>query len=212
MNNDYLTNVMQGATASSNLTQLAKQKDAGKVALLENQANINESISGGLVLGGTILGKATGLSEPAAAGIQAAGKAVGQRLATGYQNVRNLAQNVSRNMNPPDNPASNVQDSILEADPEDGVSGLDAVGGSTATEIGTELGAEAGADAVADTIGASLTASGIGAPIGAVILVGSALATGITGLVDLFKSHHQSPTKPNFSAIPQAMLSEGVYQ
>lgn len=217
MNNDFLNAVMNNEEVGQFTTTQAQGARAAKIANLQSAGDIMNSISGDVLLTGGIVGKATGATDAALKSFQAASKSVGNSLSNTLQNARANVNNITNRVNTIRNPEPNgtAQDQIMDADPEEGVSGLTSdtavnvasnVGTNVAEDVGTDLAAEGAADAV----GAGLTASGIGAPLGAALILGTSLVTGIMGLKDLFDSHHVSPPKPDIASVPQAMFAPGV--
>ena len=73
-----------------------------------------------------------------------------------------------------------------------------------AENVGASIGEKLATTEGLEGVAGALDASGIGSPIGAIIGVGAALYSGITGLEDLFKTRAPTYTPPPIASLFQA--------
>jgi hypothetical protein len=223
MDTNYLNSVMQTASADEFQDQKAETLSGAKKAGLESMGSNLEGLSGGLLVGGSILGKATGLGDTAIESIKTLGDQIPGAIQSAEEGIANVRAGVA-------NVQAGIQNAqrLAQSTPADetgteltnmgstptGVSetsfGAD-VETTVGAEAGEDIGAELGGEAVLDTIGASLTATGILAPIGGLLILGSVLGTAISGIEDLFAAHNSKPTAPDLSGVPQPLLAMGVH-
>lgn len=203
-------------------------KKEEKQHLLQSKGEMLETISGGLMVGSSVINHYTGLGDVALKNVkdiynnfktpsvtatetQPAVMEMRDMQSIDTSNLPSTSEtnfgseassttndSVQGTMNYAKSATNKVQDSIMEADPE------------LAENVATNVGADLGTDVGLETAGTALDATGVLAPLGAAIQIGTVIGTAIDGLVDLFKSHHQKEQEPDYSGIAIPQFNPGL--
>ena len=72
------------------------------------------------------------------------------------------------------------------------------------SNVAEKVGSDVGAESAIEAVGAGLDATGVLSGLGAIVGLGGAIYSGITGIEDLFRTHHSTYTPPPITSLFQA--------